>query len=225
MTNAAEPSTRRKIIWCDAGALPDWRGDGLQRVGDYSARSRRKRLHVFAAATGMDRAGTGGNVLADERGLPEVPPAACDFYGRFAYVGNVDFSFLFGPVACHASLVPAGATELATFGNCKAGFDFFSSMVFGDSPRAARFWSERSGAHTFTRPGNCFAHGGADSRRAGYGHRVHDFADRGGHAFCVRTFHALHRGGRACSDSSGVFINRPDALSIREIQSVPVAEF
>src|ERR1700733_13254684 len=169
--------------------------------------------------------GLAGIVLLVEPGLPEVRPAACDFYGRFAYVGNVDFSFLFGPVACHASLVPAGATELATFGNCKAGFDFFSSMVFGDSPRAARFWSERSGAHTFPRPGNCFAHGGADSRRAGYGHRVHDFADRGGHAFCVRTFHALHRGGRACSDSRGVFINRPDALSIREIQSVPVAEF
>ena len=129
--DATQSAARSKAIWRDAGAVPDRRRDGVQRVGSDGARRIRQRLLFPAAPGGVDRVWNRGNVLADEYGLPQAAAAARDFHGAGRDVSAADRGFFSRQLACHASLDPPGAAEPAALGTRKARRDFLPRVVSG----------------------------------------------------------------------------------------------
>src|ERR1700730_15555091 len=91
-------------VWCNAGTVPAWRGDGVFRFGG-DCRTALWTLLYFSIAPGRVAGHrTFWDVCADARGLPASARTDSRLYRSRRGVFDVGGGILSGQIPCHASL-------------------------------------------------------------------------------------------------------------------------
>src|ERR1700693_3039443 len=191
--DAKKPAARPQTVWRHAGALPDRRSDGFQRLGHDRERTIRRGLHISAAPADLRDSRNCRNVLADEYGLPQTAATKRGLHRPGGDVPASGLRIFPRPLARNTPLVPHGPIQLSAVGNGQAGPNRFLGLVSRIAARAQRLWNRRPAAHITSSARHNPCYGRPSGERTGHGHSLHDPSDLDGDAFRRRALISVHR--------------------------------